>query len=297
MRNVILTLCVLLLLGVAGGAAVVYGGLYPVEATRPHVQAVHSVLEITMRQAVRRSARDIEVPPLDDHRLVQRGAGCFRDKCVQCHGAPGVAQGEIGQGMQPLPGPLVDARQHWQPRELYWIVKHGIRMSGMPAWEYRLADQDLWALVAFMQALPDMTPQAYAETTRHAAPGIEGGGGYSPIDGGSPRVATCGFTAAQRDQSPQRAADADRGKIALSQYACIACHTVPGVTSSSPQVGPPLAGMASRTRIAGRLPNTRDNMVRWLRAPREVDPLTAMPDLRVSETDARDLAAYLETLY
>ena len=69
------------------------------------------------------------------------------------------------------------------------------------------------------------------------------------------------------------------------------------MTGSSPQVGPPLAGLAARRLIAGRLPNTPENMVRWLRQPRAVDPLTAMPDLEVTEADARDIAAYLGTLH
>jgi cytochrome c1 len=68
------------------------------------------------------------------------------------------------------------------------------------------------------------------------------------------------------------------------------------VTSSSPHVGPPLAGIAGRTLIAGKLANTPDNMVRWLRHTKEVDPMTAMPELGVTEQDARDIAAYLATL-
>ena len=286
LRTVFTTLCVAACVLLLAAAAVVYSGVYPVSATRQHFQFVYSLLEITMHQSVRLSARDVAVPPLDGAEQLRRGAACFRDKCVSCHGAPGVAQGEIGQGMQPLPGPLVDARQHWTPRELYWIVKHGIRMSGMPAWEFRMSDSDLWSLVAFMQQLPDLSPVAYAAATQPA---------YSAAPG--PTLVTCGFSATERDAPVTRSADVQRGRTALSQYACSACHTIPGVTSSSPQVGPPLAGMARRGVIAGRLPNTRENMVTWLRAPQKVDPHTAMPDLRVTEADAHDIAAYLETLH
>ncbi|RZA13030.1 MAG: c-type cytochrome, partial [Proteobacteria bacterium] len=91
-------------------------------------------------------------------------------------------------------------------------------------------------------------------------------------------------------------ADMARGKRALYQYACNACHTIPGVTGSAPNVGPPLASMAKRQVIGGKLANTPDNMVRWLRHTREVDPLTAMPNMGMSERDARDVAAYLATL-
>jgi len=282
-KTVLLTIAALGLAGAAAGALVVYGGLYNVAATVQHTQPVYSLLETAMHQSVKLRARNIETPKLDDERLVMRGAACFRDKCVQCHGAPGVAQGDIGKSMQPLPGPLVDARHHWKPRELYWLTKHGIKMSGMPAWEYRLSEEELWSVVAFLARLPDLTPQQYAEATRFDATGAQGASTGS----------ACG---AAPDGASVRVGDADRGKRALHQYACSACHTIPGVTSSSPHVGPPLAGIAGRTLIAGKLANTPDNMVRWLRHTREVDPLTAMPELGVTEQDARDIAAYLATL-
>jgi mono/diheme cytochrome c family protein len=242
-----------------------------------HYQPVYSLLETTMRNSVRLRSRNIVPPPLDNPQLVQRGALCFRDKCVQCHGGPGVSQGDIGKSMQPLPGPLVDARQHWDARQLYWITRHGIRMSGMPAWEFRLSDQDLWAVVAFVQVLPDLSPQDFARATQSAA--------------------RCEMDQAAIDAMPAgRMPDVQRGRVALYQYACSACHTIPGITGSSPQVGPPLDGLGSRTLIAGKLANTQENLVRWLRRPHQVDPLTAMPDLGVTEADARDIAAYLSTL-
>ncbi len=90
--------------------------------------------------------------------------------------------------------------------------------------------------------------------------------------------------------------DAERGRMALTQYACHACHTIPGVTGSQVFVGPPLDGMASRALIAGKLPNTSENMLRWIMHTQEVSPGNAMPDMGVQEQHARDMAAYLETL-
>ncbi|RZJ60905.1 MAG: cytochrome c [Acidovorax sp.] len=198
----------LALAGLLGGAVVIYGGLYDVAATRQHWQITHSALEVAMRQSVRLRARHIDVPPLADERMALRGAACFRDKCVQCHGAPGVAQSDIGLGLQPQPGPLVDAKLHWQPRELYWVVRHGLKMTGMPAWEYRLAD--------------GTGPAAY--------------------------------------------------------------------------VGPPLDGFGKREIIAGVLPNSPDNLERWLVHTQSIKPGTAMPELGVAPRDARDMAAFLVTL-
>ena len=270
---VLTTVAVLLGAALAGAGVVVYSGVYNVGATAQHLQPVHSLLETTMRNSVRWRARAIETPALDDAPRLLRGAALFRDHCVQCHGAPGVAQSGIGQSMQPVPGPLVDALQRWRPREIYWITRHGIKMSGMPAWQFRLDEQALWDVVAFVNTLPTLSPQAYAQATRDA--------------GAAPQRA---------EAAPGRAGDVERGKLALSQYACQACHMIPGITSSSPNVGPPLQGLASRSLIAGRLANTPDNLVRWVRDPQAVKPLTAMPDMGVSEGDARDMAAYLATL-
>lgn len=268
-------------LGVAAalvGGLLVFGGLYDVAATTQHFQPVFSVVERAMRQSVKLRARNIAEPPLADERMALRGAGCFRDKCVQCHGAPGVAQHDIGQGMQPIPGPLVDARRHWKPRELYWVTRHGIRLSGMPAWEFHLRDDELWTLVAFMQRLPDLNAAQYADWMRRAPP-----------------APACG-----RDAAPAVPAsapvDVERGRMALHQHACVACHTIPGVVGSATRVGPPLEDVGSRQLIAGTLPNTPENMARWLLHTQEVKPGTAMPQLEVGERDARDMAAYLATL-
>ncbi|CDS51932.1 Di-heme cytochrome c (Class I), probably related to cytochrome c oxidase function [Polaromonas sp. CG9_12] len=272
-----LAAAVLAALTACAGALVVYGGLYNVAATTQHVQPVYSLLETAMKQSVRLRARNIEAPDLQDPERIRRGAALFHGKCVQCHGAPGVAQNDIGKSMQPLPGPLVDALQRWRPREIYWITRHGIKMSGMPAWEFRLEDAQLWDVVAFVQRLPELTPQAYARAVQAA-----------PL----PASLSMG-----RADGVNRPGHAERGRLALVHHACSACHTIPGITGSSPNVGPPLAGLASRSLIAGKLANTPDNLAAWLRHPQAIKPLTAMPDMGVNEADARDMAAYLATLH
>lgn len=163
------TLLAAALLGTIVGFAVYEGGWYNVAATRQHWQFVHTLLEQGMRESVRHHARGLREPAgLMAPQRIRRGAAVYRDWCAQCHGGPGVAQLGHGLGMQPVPGPLVDVARRWKPRELYWITRHGIKMSGMPAWEYRLADEELWSVVAFMQVLPVLTPAAYREMT---APG------------------------------------------------------------------------------------------------------------------------------
>jgi cytochrome c2 len=92
------------------------------------------------------------------------------------------------------------------------------------------------------------------------------------------------------------AGDAERGKLLLRQYGCGACHSIPGVAVAKGNVGPPLEEIAKRVYLAGVLPNTPENMKRWIRNPREIDPRTAMPDLQVPEPHALDMVAYLYRL-
>lgn len=90
--------------------------------------------------------------------------------------------------------------------------------------------------------------------------------------------------------------DVEAGRVALSRYGCTTCHMIPGVTDARGLVGPSLAQLANRLYVAGVLPNTPDNLIRWIENPPEIDPRTAMPKLGVDETNARNIAAYLYTL-
>ena len=86
------------------------------------------------------------------------------------------------------------------------------------------------------------------------------------------------------------------GRNAVQQYLCATCHVIPGVAGAHHHVGPSLAGIADRSYVAGTLPNTEANMQRWLLAPGQVKPGTAMPDLGLTDQDARDISAFLQTL-
>jgi cytochrome c2 len=90
--------------------------------------------------------------------------------------------------------------------------------------------------------------------------------------------------------------DPDRGAALTRSYGCVACHQIPGVLGAQGRVGPPLTQMARRTTIAGVLPNTPSNMIRWLRNPQTIVPGNAMPNMELTDHDARDIAAYLATL-
>jgi cytochrome c2 len=88
----------------------------------------------------------------------------------------------------------------------------------------------------------------------------------------------------------------ERGRALIRGYGCHTCHTIPGVPGADGMVGPPLDKIAGRTYLAGRLPNSPQNLMRWIRDPQGISPGTAMPNMHVSEKDGRDIAAYLYTL-
>lgn len=93
--------------------------------------------------------------------------------------------------------------------------------------------------------------------------------------------------------NPVAGGDPDRGAVAIRSYGCYACHTIPGVPGPDALVGPPLAGLPERLYVGGVLTNTPENLMRWIQDPQAVSPRTAMPDLGVTEQDARDIAAFL----
>ena len=271
------TLCLALLAAALAATLVLQAGWYDASAVRPHFQFVHTLIERGMQQSVRFHARDIAVPdgPASTQ-SVTRGGALFRQHCEQCHGGPGVAMGVIGLSMQPVPGPLADAARRWKTRELFWITAKGIKMSGMPAWGFHLGDQEIWDLVAFLERLPAVAPADYAALPTGAG---------APADRQAIRNSG--------DAVPLPAPDRKRGRLALTQYACQSCHHIPGVTGPLTYVGPDLDGLAQRSFIAGKLPSSEENLVRWIRAPQAVKPGSAMPQLGVTERDARDMAAYL----
>lgn len=110
-------------------------------------------------------------------------------------------------------------------------------------------------------------------------------------------LASAGAQAAETPVYAIPGASIERGRMAIEAAGCAACHTIPGVPGALGNVGPPLTRIGDRTFIAGMLTNTPANMIRWLRFPQSVVPGNAMPDMRLSDSDARDIAAFLYTLH
>jgi mono/diheme cytochrome c family protein len=148
-------------LGILIAVAVVFLGAYNVAATAGHMAPTQWLLHTTMTQSVRLRAQEIRVPKLDDPQRVQSGFREFNEMCVGCHGAPGAERSEVGLGLMPQPPDLSVAVKHWTPEELFWILKHGVKMTGMPAFGPTHDDKELWTVVAFLRTLPGISPAEY----------------------------------------------------------------------------------------------------------------------------------------
>lgn len=161
MRTVLLTLFAALVLTALAGAAFVYSGAYDASATRPHWPLTHWVMETMRIRSIKTQAAGIAPPAelMTDANL-SNGTEHFAAHCATCHGAPGVPAGDIAAGLYPKPPDLKDAAQRYTPGELFWIVKNGIKMTGMPAWSDH-TDEELWSTVAFLQKLPGMSEDNY----------------------------------------------------------------------------------------------------------------------------------------
>lgn len=108
-------------------------------------------------------------------------------------------------------------------------------------------------------------------------------------------MAACLMLAACGESPPTNGGDARNGRLLLRQFGCGSCHEIPGVAAAVGRTGPPLEGVGKRTYLAGGVPNSPDNMARFIMKPQQFDPRTTMPDLQVSEAHARDMVAYLTT--
>src|SRR5437868_12201224 len=114
-----------------------------------------------MIHSVHRHATGVQSAPGFTPAAVVAGFCAYETHCVACHGAPAVARERWVSGMEPAPPYLLDAAQKWRARELFWIAKNGIKMTGMPSWRNAMSDREIWDVVAFLEAMGQMNSQDY----------------------------------------------------------------------------------------------------------------------------------------
>ena len=151
--------------GVLGviGLGVIVGGLIPIKASSGHWPITRWFLEFSMERGFKTQSLGVKVPPLDDRSLVLRGATQYETTCRPCHGAPDLRAPRVASAMTPTPPDLSDVVAKWTPAELFSIVKHGVKFTGMPGWPTQKRDDEVWAMVAFLQRLPGLDAAAYQD--------------------------------------------------------------------------------------------------------------------------------------
>ncbi len=173
------SLMVALVLIAVAGLGFVYSGFYPVSATEPHHKLTYWALETLRERSIARSAAGVEVPDLTDPQRLLTGGADYNDMCAGCHLKPGLSQTDMTLGLYPSPPDLsrsAEAHSHSHSggaeddvlRRQFWIIKHGIKASGMPAWGITHSDERIWSMVAFINALPAMDEMEYDIVTTRA---------------------------------------------------------------------------------------------------------------------------------
>lgn len=176
-------------IGALLGTAIVFSGAIDMGADTPHSALVYRAIEFGRERAIARSASDVTVPAdIDNSERVRRGAGNYDAMCVGCHLSPGVADSEIRKGLYPMPPNLtkltvsgntekLDARQ-------FWIIKHGIKASGMPSWSKGgMEDAAIWDVVALLRSMPALSAEQYAELVEASDGHSHGGMDHPHGDG------------------------------------------------------------------------------------------------------------------
>lgn len=152
---------VMVLLAAGGVIGIAYSGLFEVAATTIDAPAIRWMLETTRENAVRKGADKVLLPDLSEGNRAPRGAKAFDEMCASCHGAPGRDPFLGASDMNPPPPDLAKIARDRSPQELFWVIKNGLRMTGMPAWGPTHSDDQLWDLVVLMKRLPELTLDEY----------------------------------------------------------------------------------------------------------------------------------------
>jgi cytochrome c553 len=145
----------------AAGFLVAASGIIPIKASSGHWAITAWFLHFTMRRSVATHTLGLKAPSLDDASLVLQGAGHYETGCRPCHGSPDLRHPRIPQQMTPYPPYLAPRISEWEPDELFYIVKHGVKFTGMPAWPAQQRDDEVWAMVAFLRTLPELDAEGY----------------------------------------------------------------------------------------------------------------------------------------
>ncbi len=178
-RKTLVTLAALPVVVVLAIGGYVWSGSYNVGADDPHTGPVYAVLETVRDRSIATRASRLQVPgDLQDPARITQGAGNYNAMCMGCHLAPGMAATEMSRGLYPAPPDL--SKDTVEAAAAFWVIKHGIKASGMPAWGESMADEYVWNMAAFLQELPKLSPEQYQAMVASSGGHDHGGGETEP---------------------------------------------------------------------------------------------------------------------
>ncbi len=167
--KMLLTLFAILCFLIVLIAAFVWTGSYNVAATVPHWKMTHWLLGKIRDQSISAHSKRIVVSSLNNSNFVETGFKNYHEMCRLCHNAPGYSRTEIARGLYPNPPDFTSKGMKMRNEaELYWIIKNGIKMTGMPAFGPTHGEEELWGIVAFLKGLPDLKPEGYKAMVKAA---------------------------------------------------------------------------------------------------------------------------------
>ncbi|WP_315764323.1 c-type cytochrome [Sphingomonas sp. Y38-1Y] len=243
------------LVGLIGAMLLAMTGVLNLAASTPHPQGWASFLHFAFQRSVAFHSRNLQPPAeINSAALIEKGATHYDRVCSNCHGAPGMGQNPIAMSMRPQPQYLMGSLKDYSPSELFWIVKHGVKYSAMPAWPAGDRDDEVWAMVAFLRAMKSMNYEQYRSITLGAMKRATGAPPALPPGDFRPQPYVIGGTQtaeAAVNFSTPALGFGHSSEIAEIGKSCVACH-----------------GTDGRSRASGGIPNiallNRNQIVRQL---------------------------------
>jgi mono/diheme cytochrome c family protein len=188
MKKVVYTVIAVLVLEAAALFGLIMSGIYNVAADSPDNPVIAWIVKNTRESSVEARAESVQVPSdLGKPGMVEEGAHEYANHCAGCHLAPGMEPTGTHRGMDPKPPVFAEMTGSPDPKEAFWIIKNGIKMTGMPAWGDTLDDNKIWPLAAFLQELPKLSQDQYQALTHGNAPAGGSEGNPSATSQGAPQ--------------------------------------------------------------------------------------------------------------
>ena len=151
----------LVLSGLIAAGGVAWFGIYNVAANDKHFSVTSQLLEFVRERSISVRSDNIVVPDLEDKKLIKQGAEFYIQMCTECHLAPGMEQTEFNAGLYPQPPAFFNQIEKHKPSAQFWVIKNGLKMTGMPAWSPSHTDDQIWAMVAFINQLDSLSVDEY----------------------------------------------------------------------------------------------------------------------------------------